>query len=122
MSAVGLYGPLNMLLGAVSLMLVGGSTILYGMYMGRNEQDKMQNIFSLILTVASLVAIVFIALYVILGSFDLTGFLTKDALVRPIFNQYLLGQAIGALPLMLGNQLTAFLSMENKKGEPRLRA
>ena len=46
--------------------------------------------------------------------FDLTGIFTSDAALRPIFNRYLLGQAIGLLPLFLGNQLPAFLSMENK--------
>ncbi len=43
MSAVGLYSPINMLLSAVTLMLAGGSAILCGKYMGRNEQEKMRN-------------------------------------------------------------------------------
>ena len=114
MSAVGLYSPINMLLSAVTLMLAGGSAILCGKYMGRNEQEKMQNIFSLDLTVSSLIAILFTALFVLLSLFDWTGFLTRDEAVRPLFNQYLLGQAIGLLPLLLGNQLPAFLSLENK--------
>ncbi|MBQ4472888.1 MAG: hypothetical protein II930_01185, partial [Lachnospiraceae bacterium] len=47
MSAVGLYAPLNMLITSVTTVLVGGCAILCGKYMGRNEQDKMQNVFSL---------------------------------------------------------------------------
>lgn len=35
--------PFNMLLSAVTLMLAGGSAILCGKYMGRNEQEKMRN-------------------------------------------------------------------------------
>ena len=46
--------------------------------------------------------------------FDLTGFLAKDPVVRPIFNRYLLGQAIGVFPMIMGNQLASFLSLENK--------
>lgn len=114
MSAVGLYSPLNMLVGAVSLVLVGGSVILCGKYMGENRQDEMQNAFSLNLVTSALAALAFTALFLLMGLFDMTGLLTKDAAVRPIFNRYLMGQAIGILPLMLGNSFAAFLSLENK--------
>ena len=46
MSAVGLYSPLNTLVYAIALMLVGGSAILCGKCIGRNEQEKIQSIFS----------------------------------------------------------------------------
>lgn len=114
MSAVGLYGPLNMLVSSVSTILVGGAVILCGLYMGKNEQEKLQNVFSLNLTVSSLAALVFIAVYGAMGLFDLTGGLTKDPAVRPLLNRYFLGQAIGILPSMLGSSFAAFLSLENK--------
>ena len=114
MSAVGLYSPLNMLLTALSFILVGGSVILCGKYMGENRQDGVQNVFSLNLLVSTLTALVFAALFLAMGLFNLTGFLTKDAAVRPLLNRYLIGQAIGVLPLLLGNSFAAFLSLENK--------
>ena len=114
MSAVGLYSPINMLASAIGTLLAGGSVILCGKYMGRNEQEKMQNVFSLNLLLTTLVSAFFIVLFVLLGSFDLTGFLTRDEAVRPLFNRYLLGQAIGVFPFILGMQLPAFLSLENK--------
>ena len=114
MSAVGLYFPLNMLITAISAIMVGGSVILCGKYMGQNQQEKLHNVFSLNLTLSTLVAVAFILLFVLLSVFDLTGFLTRDPVVRPIFNRYLLGQTVGILPLMLGNSLAAFLSLENK--------
>ncbi|MBQ6622226.1 MAG: ATP-binding protein [Mogibacterium sp.] len=46
MTAVGLYNPVNLLFIAMSVALIGGSAVLSGKYMGRNEQDKLQNIFS----------------------------------------------------------------------------
>ncbi len=116
MSAVGLYSPLNMLLQAIGTMLLGGSVILCGKYMGQNRQDRLQNAFSLDLLLSLLISGVFTALFVLLSLLDATSFLTKDAAVRPIFNRYLLGQAIGVLPMVLGNQLAAFLSLENKGG------
>ena len=114
MSAVGLYSPLNMLIGSISAILVGGAVILCGKYMGKNDQDKVQNVFSLSLTVSALSALVFVVLFLAVGMFDLSGFLTKDAAVRQLFNRYLIGQAIGLLPFMLGNAFAAFLSLENR--------
>ena len=113
MSAVGLYSPINMLLTAISTILVGGSSILCGKYLGQNRQEQLQNVFSLDLRLTALISAVFIILQLVFGLFDLTGFLTDDPQVRPIFNSYLLGQAIGVFPLILGNQLAVFLSMEN---------
>ena len=117
MTAVGLYNPINMFIYAISTMLVGGATIMCGKYMGRDEQDKVQNVFSLGNLLALLVALVFIALLVVAGIFNLTGVLAdNDPVVQPLFNRYLIGQSFGVLPLLLGNQLAAFLSIENKAG------
>ncbi len=114
MSAVGLFSPLQMLITAVSLMISGGSVILCGKYLGQNRQEKLQNVFSLNLLITALLSVLFIVLFLILGLFDLTGFFSDDARVRPLFNRYLLGQSIGVLPLLVGNQLPAFLAMENR--------
>ena len=115
MGAVGLYGPINMLLNALGVMLSGGSAILCGKYMGRNDQDKVRNVFSLNMAFAGIIACVFTALFLVLGTLNLTGFFTQDEVVRPLFNAYLIGQAIGVLPFMLGNQLPVYLSLENKQ-------
>ncbi len=114
MSAVGLFSPIYMLITSISTMLMGGSVILCGKYMGQNQQEKLQNVFSLDLAVSSLIAAVFTAAFLVLALFDLNGFMTQNAAVRALYNRYMLGQAIGVFPLILGNQLSAFLSMENK--------
>ncbi|MBR0444667.1 MAG: ATP-binding protein [Clostridia bacterium] len=114
--AIGIFGPLSMLVGAVSTMLVGGAVILCGRYIGKNRQEKSQNVFALSLMLSALIAFLFTLLFVVLGLFDLTGFLARDASVRPLFNRYLIGQSIGVFPSVLGNQLFAFLSLENKTG------
>lgn len=114
MSAVGLYSPLNMLVSSVSAILVGGSVILCGKYMGQNRQDRMKNVFSLNLVLTFLIAAAFTILFLIMGLFGITGFFTKDEAVRPLFNSYLIGQSVGILPMMLGSSFSAFLSLENK--------
>ena len=114
LSAIGLFSPISMLAGAVSTMLVGGSQILCGKYLGKNLVEKMQNVFSLDIALSSLCAALFMGFMLVTGFFDLTGFIAADPNVRPSFNQYMIGQSIGMLPLFLGSQLAAFLSLENQ--------
>lgn len=114
MTAIGLYNPINMLLGAISIMLVGGATILCGEYIGRNEQKKVQNVFSLDIMISVLIAALFVVFFVLLCKFHLTGFMADDLEVKLLFEDYLLGQAIGLVPLLLGNQLASFLSLQNQ--------
>ncbi len=114
MSAVGLFSPLQMFTAAVSLLLSGGSVFLCGRYLGENEQDRLQNVFSLNTVITLLASGLITAVFLILGLFDLTGFFCEDPAVRPLFNRYLLGQSIGVFPLLAGNQLSAFLAIDNR--------
>ena len=114
MSAVALYSPINQFVGAISMLLIGGATILCGKHLGRNDLEKVQHLFSLDIAISVTASIVFTVLILFVSVFDLSGFLTRDAAVRPILNRYLLGQAIGVIPFLLGNQLSAFLSLENQ--------
>ena len=57
MTAVGLYSPINMLIYAISTMLVGGATIMCGKYMGRNEDKKVQNVFSVAVVLSTAIAL-----------------------------------------------------------------
>ena len=115
MSAVGLFSPVGMLISALSTVLVGGSSILCGKYLGRNVQEMVQNVFSLNLALSLFAALCFLLVFLLAGFFDLTGFFTRDAAVRRLLNRYLLGQAIGVVPQMLGSAFAAFLSLENRQ-------
>lgn len=114
MSAVGLYSPINMLISSFSMILVGGSVILCGEYMGKNRRDNMQGVFNLNIMLSLLIAAAFTVIYIILALSDMTGFITRDPVIRPLFNRYLLGQAAGLIPLLLGNSFASFLSLENR--------
>ncbi len=52
MSAIGLYGPFNHFLYAASIMLVSGSQILYGKYLGR-ERERIHSLFSVDLLISA---------------------------------------------------------------------
>ena len=114
MSAVALYDPVNRMVTAVATMLTAGAAIVCGKYMGRNEREKMQGAFSLDMFLAFAFSIVFTVLVFVMGRFELSSILTKDPVVQPHMNGYLLGQAAGIVPLLLGIQLSTFLSLENR--------
>ena len=115
MSAVGLYSPFNMLFTAISVMITGGATLLCGMYMGKNDREELQNTFSISILLSVLIAAIFTCAFLLAGVLDATGILVADPAVRPLFNRYLVGQAVGVLPLLLGSQLSAYLTLENKE-------
>ncbi len=114
MGAVGLYMPLNMLAFSLNTILVGGSTIICGKHMGENQLGKTQEVFSLACVASLVLSVALIILYAVLSLFDLTVIFTRDDVVRPIFNTYLLGQAIGLIPMLFGNAFASFLSIMNR--------
>ncbi|MBQ1482051.1 MAG: ATP-binding protein [Erysipelotrichaceae bacterium] len=114
MGAVGLYGPVSMFLGAVAALIAGGCAILCGRYLGANDSKRLQEVFSLDLVLSLGISALFTAVLVILPLFHLTGIFTADGELRPLFDRYLLGQAIGIVPFFLSNQFPTFLTMENK--------
>ena len=115
MSAIGLFSPINLLITALSLILVGGSQLLCGKYMGMNEKDGPQRVFStdLVLTVG--ISVLMIIVLSLASVTDMTRILAGDAAVRRYLNQYILGRCIGMIPLMLTEQVSAFLSLENQR-------
>ena len=114
MSAVGLYNPINLLVSSISSMFLTGAVVICGKYMGKNQVDQMQNVFTLDIVLCTIVSAVTIAALVVMAMFDLTGAIAPDDSLRKLFNSFILGQAIGVFPMFIGNQLAAFLSLENK--------
>jgi len=114
MSAVALYDPITKITTATGMMLTAGSAIVCGKYMGRHEREKMQGAFSLDMFLAICTAVILTVAVFMMGAFKITGFLTHDEEVAAHLHPFLIGQAIGIIPLVLGIQLSTFLSLENK--------
>ena len=89
MSAIALYAPVSLLLDAVSTMFVGGSQILCGKYMGKNQMENTQRIFSTDLVITA----VLMALAV-----PLTRLFYRDA-ADPVYQMTVAGFRI--LPLCM---------------------
>ncbi len=114
MSAVGLYNPINLLVVSISTMLMTGAVVICGKYMGKNQVHQMQNVFTLDILLCTIVSVVAAVILIVMGMFDLTSIFAPDDGIRAVFNSFILGQALGVFPLFIGNQLAAFLSLENK--------
>ena len=114
-SAVGLYLPVNMFLNAVITMLQGGTAIQSGKYIGKNARDQMRNAFALNMVISLLFSAVITVIFLFLGALNLTRPLTEDPVLQKTFSDYLMGQAIGVLPMVVGGQLSAFLSLGNRQ-------
>ena len=114
MTAIGLFGPINHLLYAVSIMLVSGSQILCGKYMAKNDDGNLQNVFSVDLAFTGIVSVIFALVLAIGSRFNLAALFVSTEAEGAALNEYFLGMAIGIPGLILGQQLFAFLSMENK--------
>ena len=113
MSAIGLYTPMTHFLYALSIMMVGGSQLLYGSYLAE-KPDSVHSVFSVDLVVSFVVSAL-TSLAMILGVVThLTDMAVSDALQRSMFNRYLIGQSVGIPALVLGQQLFSFLSLENQ--------
>ena len=113
MSAIGLYGPLNHFLYAASIMFVSGSQILYGRYLAK-DRGRIHSVFAVDLLIAlglSLLTSAVLILGVVTGA---TRLLVSQEPDLRMLNQYILGQAAGIPALVLGQQLFAFLSLENQ--------
>lgn len=121
MTAVGLYSPFTLLIGAIGTVLAGGSTIICGQYLGRNRQDRIQDVFSMDILITSIIGLIITVVVALMGAFDLTDMLTGDIEARRVLDIYMIGQAIGIIPMMLGTQLAPFLSLESM-GKRILRA
>lgn len=114
MSAIGLYGPLNHFLYAASMMFVSGSQILYGRYLAR-DRKHINSVFTVDLIIAFALALLTSGLMVVGVFTGATKVFVSQEPDLQMLNQYMLGQAIGIPAFIVGQQLFAFLSLENQK-------
>ena len=114
MSAIGLYGPVNHLLYAASIMLVSGSQILYGRYMAKDDTASRDNVFSVNLVFSMIFSIFLGVGMAIFAGTGLTGYMVSGEAELVALNAYFLGMAPGIPGLVVGQQLFSFLSLENR--------
>lgn len=110
---IGLFGTLEKILSAVGAVLLGGTAVLCGRYMGRGEMQKTKGIFSLNLTVVMLVGVPITAICLLFPG-PLADALGANEMLREPLISYITGYAIGIVPQLLAQQLASFLQMERQ--------
>ena len=110
---IGLYYSMVNFLNATGSVLLGGTAVISGSYMGKGDLKKTEGVFSLNLTVTFLAgAVLTIVSLLVPGPIALllgSGEAFRDGLTR-----YITGYAVGIIPLLLAQQIAAFLQMERQ--------
>ena len=114
MSAIGLFGPFNHFLYAAGIMMVSGSQMLYGRYLARDRQ-KINGLFTLDLFFSGAVGVLISAALALGAVTKATSVLVSVEPDLTLLNDYIYGQAFGIPALLMGQQLFAFLSLENRR-------
>ena len=105
MNAIGLYTPMTHFLFALSITMVSGSQLLYGLYLA-NKPEAIQGVFSVDLLLSGAVSALAAAAVILSVITSATASMASGDNLR-LFNRYLIGQAFGIPPLVLGQQLPA---------------
>ncbi|MBP5225711.1 MAG: hypothetical protein J6Z38_09070, partial [Lachnospiraceae bacterium] len=110
---IGLFAAVVGAINAVSSVLLGGSAVLCGRYMGSGDIEKTRGVFSLNLTVTVLLGTLLTVTGLLFPGLiaDICG---ADAALKESLVLYVRGFSIGILPMMLVQQLAAFLQMERQ--------
>ena len=110
---IGLFGAIIMGINAVSSVMLGGSAVVCGRFMGRGDLEKTRGVFSLNLAVIGGVGAA-LSLFCLFFPGTVAKICGADAVLMESLTDYVRGFAPGILPMMLGQQLAAFLQMERQ--------
>ena len=113
MAMTGLYAPLIKIIETVNAVLLGGSQILCGQYLGKNQVKRTRSIFSLDLFLVIVLSMI-ITILSIITPVSLAKILGAQGSNIDGLSGYVRGMAFGILPQMLSIQLTAFLQLEQQ--------
>lgn len=110
---IGLFGAVNFVLSAIGSVLLGGSAVLSGRYMGGGDLEKTRGIFSLNITITTLIGaiVMLIGFTVPKVVADICG---ANADLRDTLALYIVGFSFGIIPQLLAQQLSAFLQLERQ--------
>ena len=112
MAALGFVMPITIIVSALASIFASGAKIVCGRLIGRNENDKIKNIYSCVVFFTVLLAaiITFVTFYFADSISSLLG--AKGELVE-LTSLYIKGLAIGFIPTMLVPNFMAFFQITN---------
>ena len=110
---IGLYYTMLRILEAIGAVLLGGTAVLCGKYMGSGQTEKTRGIFSLNLLVTFLIGVIVTGMNLLLSN-QVAGFLGATGSLKADLAVYASGYAIGMIPQLLAQQLASFLQLERQ--------
>lgn len=110
---VGLYYTMVRVLEAVGAMLLGGTSVLCGRYLGSGKVEKTRGVCSLSLATAFCVGM-FLTLFSLLAPHTLSAMLGANSRMIGPLSTYVKGYAIGIVPQLLGGQFALSLQLERR--------
>ncbi len=110
---IGLFYPMVQILSAVGSILLGGTAVVCGKYMGQGDLEKTKGVFSLNLTLTCIFGAAITVLCLILPN-QIASLLGAPANLNADLARYIMGYAIGILPMLISQQLASFLQMERQ--------
>lgn len=111
---IGLYYSMVNIISAAGAVMLGGTAVLCGRYMGRGDIKKTQGVFSLNLTTTLIIAAVLTGISFLIPG-PIASVLGATDELKPALISYIRGYAIGIIPMMLAQQLSSFLQMERQE-------
>ena len=110
---IGLYYPMINGISGIGAILLGGTAVLMGKYMGRGDIDRTRGVFSLNLTMTLLVGgiIAFVSFFF---AGPIAGILGANDELKPALVSYARGYAFGIIPQLLALQVGYFLQLERQ--------
>lgn len=114
LAVIALFLPVVKTLETINTIFLGGSQILCGQYIGKNQLKKSIGVFS-----TGMVFIFLVGLAATLGCSLFSGALARvfvrDEQIALELKHYIQGFSLGIIPMMLAPQLTSFLQMERQE-------
>lgn len=114
LTVIGLYLPFVKIIETINAVLLGGSQILCGRFLGKNQIERTRSVFSVDMFVVTSLGLLMSILCIVFPGF-FSDILGADATTHDDLVKYIIGISIGLIPQMLASQLTAFLQMEQQQ-------
>ncbi len=112
MTAIGIYTPLQLICAAFNLILLGGSQVLCGRYIGEGRMEGTKSVFSINMTLV----VIFTGLITVLSfvmpyqmALALGAAESADGVAM-----YIIGRGVGVIPLLMAQQYASFLQIERQ--------
>ncbi len=116
LGAMGVVGPVSLLLSAFGNICSGGGTARASQAVGRGDQEQVCRIFTVTMLFAFLAGVLLTA-FGLLFTWQIADILGAKGVLRELTAQYLYGYFLGALPTIMLTALMGFIRID---GSPKL--